>query len=178
MIIAARDLELFLGGKEFSHLLECLGRNDEVAGRRLRFPNSGHLHLREPVAVGCDHSHAVRTKLPKDAVENRPAFFNRDCERGMRYQLLQVSRPNSPAVREFDRGKGRELVLWQAEQLELGSAAFERDSLLVYRCDLDRGWRKLACYLGELFSGNRNRSLGFDVSGYFSADGYVEIRTR
>src|SRR4051812_27570783 len=127
MVLTARDLELFVRGEESPHLLEGLGRDDEIARRR-RGRLDGELHLRETMPIRRHHAHLLGAKLPQHAIENRPTLLGRDRERGMRDQLLQIARADAPALVESYRGKAREFVFRKSENLEVRLAAVECDA--------------------------------------------------
>src|SRR6185312_5788729 len=97
VVLALRNFQLLFRREESTDLLQGFRWNDQVTGLR---PSSlyRHVHLGETVSVGCNHSHRVRSQLPKDAVENRPAFFCRSCERSVRDQFLEISRWNAHAL--------------------------------------------------------------------------------
>src|SRR6185437_6606 len=106
---------------------------------------------------------------------NRPAFFGRRREGGVRDELLQVSGRNPQRLLELHRRETRKLALRQAQQLELRPSALERDALITRRGNLDRRRRQLARDLGKFSRGNRDRAGSLDVSDDLGAYGDVEI---
>jgi len=95
----------------------------------------------------------------------------------MRDQLLQIARSNSPALVEAHRGESGKLISGQAKELEPGSATLDRHALFTDGSDFYRSGWKLSRDFAELLCRNRNRSRGFHIRRYFSADGNVQICT-
>src|SRR6478672_3334181 len=121
MVLPSRNLELFIGGKEPADLLERLRRNNQVCrGHSTRLDR--YLHLGETVPVGRDHPHHVRTQLPQHTVQDRTAFFGGDREGRVRDQLLQLPRPDAPALVELDVRKRGKLIPGKTEEPEMRAA--------------------------------------------------------
>ena len=174
MVVAARDLELFVFREEPPDLVEGLRRNDQVtrwsSGRR-----DGHLHLREAMAVRGDHSHQLGAELPENAVQDRAAFLRRDREGGVIDELSQVARAHAPAVLELHRRETRKLVLGKAQDLEMRSPAVERHALLPHRGNFHWRWRQLARNLREFLCRDGDRARCVDIRTHLRADRDVEI---
>src|SRR5215213_6198877 len=96
----------------------------------------------------------------------------------MRDELLQVSRPDSPAFVEAYGREARELVAWEAQDLEVRPPAVQCDTLLAGSCHLHRRRRELACDLAELLRRDRDGARRFDVGSDFGADRDVQISSR
>ncbi|MNC93748.1 hypothetical protein D3C83_104440 [compost metagenome] len=90
-------------------------------------------------------------------------------------ELAQLAGAYAPTVLELDGGEAGELVLRQAQDLEVRASAVERDALLARRRELHRRRRQLLGDFGELLGRNRHGALGVDVRADFRADGDVEI---
>src|SRR5688572_10428040 len=113
MIVTLCNLQIFFSWKKSTYLLQCFWWNDQIATWSSNRRN-WKIHPSQAVTVSCHHTHPLWTKLPQHTIENWPAFFSRDCKRSMRYQLLKISRPNSPALLEPNLGKCWEFVSWKS----------------------------------------------------------------
>src|SRR5687767_552561 len=94
------------------------------------------------MAVGGDHAHQFGAELPQYAVENRPALLGGDGEGDVIDELAQITRANTPAVLELDRGEAGELVFGKAQDLEMRTTTVESGTLLTRGRDFyGRGWK-------------------------------------
>ena len=107
-----------------------------------------------------------------------PTFLGADGERRVRDELLQIAGPDAPALVEAHRGKARELVARQAEDLEVRATAVERHALFAGGRDLHRRRRELAGDLAQLLRGNRDGARRLDVGRDLGAHGDVEVGPR
>src|SRR5688572_28482098 len=176
VVIASCDLELLVGGKQSTDLLQCLGRHDQIAGRRTSRLD-WHFHFCKPMAIRGNHPHGFGFQLPQYAIEDGPTFLRADSKGRVGNQLLKVARANSPAFVETNTWKAGKFVSRQAEDLEVRPATVQCHALFPGSSNLHWGWRELTSNLSELFRWNRDRASCFDIRSHLGAHCDIEIRT-
>src|SRR5215213_4086923 len=129
MVVSTRDLEFLVRRKQTADLLESFWWYDEIIGRRTGRLDR-HLHLRQPMAVRRHHAHRLRLELPEHSIEDGSTLLRAHGEGGVRDELLEITRPDSPAFVEPNRREARKLIAGKPEDLEVRPPTVERHSLL------------------------------------------------
>src|SRR3982074_1715715 len=169
MIIAASNFKLLFSRKQPPYLFQRFRWNDQIT-RWCICRINWDIHLCQSMSVGGNHTHFIGPELPQHTIQDRPAFLRRHGKRSMRYELLQISRSDPPALIKPHGWKCRKLVPWKTKKLEAGAAALNRNSLLSNCTDLYGSWWQLSGNLTQLFGGNPHGNRNIHIRHYLRAD--------